>query len=339
MASPPAHRGTSRATLSWPEHLPWPARVVFLGLVVVVLLLAITGAFDLGGEGVRTFFDTWLSGGAEWVTAILCGVGAMRSTRNRGAWIFVTVAMFSWAIGDTIWSIRGDPQAVATVSDIFWLAWYPLMIVALVLLVRERVPRFELHRWIDGIVVMLVVITPFVAFFLEPAAQHANTSALEDVIDFAYPLGDTILVGAALGVLALMGWRAGPMWLALVIGFAALGLADGIYSVDALGHTYTSDTVFDALWLGGLVVLAYAAWLPHPGRLEPIEVYGWRAIALPLAAQGFAVALQIYGLFFFVPVAERTLTIVVLLIAMVQIVVSRPRPPREVEEEREALGL
>jgi hypothetical protein len=87
--------------------------------------------------------------------------------------------------------------------------------------------------------------------------------------------------------------------------------------------------VFDALWLAGMVVLAYAAWLPHPGRLEPTTVYGWKAIALPVAAQCFAIALQIYGLFFYVDVAERVLTIVVLLIAVVQIVVSRPRRPED----------
>jgi hypothetical protein len=102
--------------------------------------------------------------------------------------------------------------------------------------------------------------------------------------------------------------------------------------VNALGHSYSSDTVFDALWLGGLVAIAYAAWLPHPGRLDPVEVYGWKAIALPLVAQCFALALQIYGLFSAVPLAERALTIAVLLIAIVQIIVSRPRSIPVVDE-------
>jgi hypothetical protein len=62
-------------------------------------------------------------------------------------------------------------------------------------------------------------------------------------------------------------------------------------------------------------------------------VYGWKAIALPLAAQCFAVALQIYGLFFYVPIAERVLTIVVLLIAIVQIIVARPRAPESLDLE------
>src|SRR4029078_5068434 len=144
------------------------------------------------------------------LAAVLCALAAVRSERNRGAWLLIALAMGFWVIGDVIWAIRGDPLANATVSDVFWLAWYPLLVVALVLLVRDRVPRFELHRWIDGVIVMLVIVTPWVALFLEPAANHSRASSVVDAIDFAYPLGDAILVGAMLGVLALMGWRAGP---------------------------------------------------------------------------------------------------------------------------------
>src|SRR5262249_44959699 len=142
--------------------------------------------------------DAWVSCAAEGITAVLCAIGALRSERNRAAWLLVAVAMGLWTVGDVIWAMRGDPEATVTISDAFWLAWYPLIVVALVLLVRERVPRFELHRWIDGIIVMLVVVTPWFALFLEPAANHAGTSSATDAVDFAYPLGDAIVVGATL---------------------------------------------------------------------------------------------------------------------------------------------
>ena len=327
LASPSATDSPRRTSALWHDGVPTFVRVLFIALVCVVVGLAVHGLIGLGGSDIHTALDAWVSSGAEWLVVVLCGLGAWRSERNRGAWALVTVAVALWALGDTIWSIRGEPDSTATISDFFWLLWYPLLIAALILLVRDRVPRFELHRWIDGIIVMLVVITPWVALFLEPAANSSHDSSVVAGVDFAYPLGDAILVGATLGVLALMGWRAAPMWWVLAIAFASLGIADAIYSVNALGHTYSSDTVFDALWLGGMLLIAYAAWLPHPGARDPVEVYGWKAIALPLAAQVFAVGLQIYGLAFNVPIAERVLTIVVLLIAIVQIIVSRPRPP------------
>ncbi len=313
--------------------MPSGIRALFAVVVVAVLGLAIHGLVGIGGEGIHTYLDSWVTCCAEWLVALLSLVGALRAERNRTAWLLVAAAIVAWALGDTIWAIRGDPQGVATISDALWLMWYPFLVAALVVLVRDRVPRFELHRWIDGVVVMLVVITPWVALFLQPAADRSHAGSLVDVVDFAYPLGDAVLVGATLGVLALMGWRAGPMWLALIGGFTALGIVDAIYSVDALGHSYSSDTIFDALWLGGLVLIGFAVWLPHPGRLDPIEVYGWKAIALPLVAQFFAVSLQILAVFYEVPVAERVLTIVVLLIAIVQIIVSRPRA--RVEESLE----
>ena len=138
---------------------------------------------------------------------------------------------------------------------------------------------------------MLLVATPWVALFLEPAARHSNASAFAEAVDFAYPIGDAILVGATLGVMALMGWRPGRMWIVLGAGFVALAIADAIYSVDALGHSYSEKTTFDAVWLVGIALIAYASWLPHPGQLEPVTVTGWQAIALPVSAQLLAIGL------------------------------------------------
>ncbi len=310
-------------------------RVVWIGLGAAAVVLAVHGTTGFGGEGAHDFLDNWLSNVAVWVTALVCLVGAARAERSRAAWFLIGAALVAWAIGDTIWSFRGDPAEITSVSDVFWLAWYPLIVAALVLLVRDRVPEFDLYRWLDGLVVMLLVATPMVALFLQPAAQHSNASTLADAVEFAYPLGDAIIVGATLGVLALMGWRPGRTWIALGIGFAALGIADAIYSADALGHSYKTGTTFDALLLAGSTLIAYTAWLPHPGRLDPVTVTGWRAIALPLTAQILALSLQVYALFFEVPRSERIFTIVVLLIATAGIVVTRPHPPESATDSHE----
>jgi hypothetical protein len=316
---------------------PQPAwlRVAWIGLGAAVVVLAVHGTTGFGGEGAHDFLDNWLSNLALWVTALVCLAGAARAEHRRGAWFLIGAAVVAWAIGDTLWSLRGDPTEITSVSDVFWLAWYPLIVAALVLLVRDRVPRFDFYRWIDGLVVMLLVATPMVALFLQPAAQHSNTSTLTDAVEFAYPLGDAIIVGATLGVMALMGWRPGRTWIALGTGFAALGIADAVYSADALGHAYKTGTTFDALLLAGIILIAYAAWLPHPGRLDPVTVTGWRAIALALTAQLIALSLQVYAFFFDVPRSERIFTIVVLLIATAGIVATRPRPPEAATDSRE----
>jgi hypothetical protein len=302
--------------------------VIWSVLAVLVALYAAHEDLGLGGSGADPLFNQWVNDFLLWAAAAMCLAGALRERRSRTAWLLVTAGLASWAIGDTIWSIRfggGSNTPLTSISDVFWLAWYPFILTALALLVRDRVPAFELHRWVDGVAIMMIVSIPWVALFLAPVADHSSASAFGDVVDFAYPMGNAVVFGATLGVYALMAWRPGRMWLVLGVGLAAMGVADAIYSVQALGHTYHQAGVYDAAWAGGALLVAYASWEPHPGRLEARDVRGWPAIALPLAAQGLAAAIQIYGFFYEIPRSERILTLVVLLISMVQIVVTRPR--------------
>ena len=310
-----------------------PIRVLWPITAVLVAGYAVHQVFGLGGPSLNALFDDWINDGLLWCAAVACVLAAVRSTRSRAAWILIGLGLVSWATGDTIFSVRvgaGVAPPPTSISDIFWLAWYPLVVAGLVLLVRDRVAGFELPRWIDGLAVMLLVATPWVALFLQPLAEHTDASGLAVVLDFAYPLADAILVGTVLGVFALMDWRPGSMWVALGIALMAMGIADAIYSLQALGHSH-ERSVYGAVWVGAAMLVAYATWRPDPGRLEPRDVTGWRAIALPLAAQGVAVSIQIYAIFHEVPTSEHILAVLVLIIATIQIVVSRPRPQSDPE--------
>ena len=307
-------------------------------MAVVVVLYAAHQGLGMGGRDLDRLFNDGINDGLLWCAAVACAAGALRASRSRTAWLLVALALASWATGDTIWSIRlgsaAAPPATSS-SDAFWLAWYPLIIAALALLVSERVPGFELHRWIDGIAVMLLLATPWVALFLQPVAEHSSASGLAVVLDFAYPLGDAVLVGSVLGVFVLMGWRPGRMWLTLGVALTVMGVADAIYSVQALGHSHDRG-IYDAAWAGAALLVAHAAWQPHPGRLEHRDVTGWAAIALAITAQALAASIQIYAVFHEIPASERILTVLVLIIVTIQIVVTRPRPRSESAAERDA---
>jgi hypothetical protein len=311
---------------AWRSARLWSAAIWALAAAAV----AAEGAHEvvgLGGPASDRLFNDWLHNGVLWAASALCLAGALRHRRGRGAWLLAGLAIASWATGETIFSVRfaGVADApIPTVSDLFWLAWYPLMGVALALLVRDRVPRFELHRWIDGVAVMLVVATPWVALFLQPAAEESSAGPLAEAVEFAYPLGDLFLVGGVLGVFALMAWRPGRMWLVLGLGLMVMGVADAVYSIQTLAESYTPG-VYDVAWVAGALLVAAAAWQPHPGQVEERRAVGWSAIALPLFAQGVAVSIQIYGYFHELPSSERVLTVLVLLIAMVQIILTRER--------------
>ncbi len=297
-------------------------------MAVLVVLYALHQGVGLGGPSSDDLFDRWLDDGLLWVSALACFGGALSQTRGRVAWLLMSLALASWAIGDTVFSIRfGTSSSIppTSISDVFWLAWYPLVVAALALLVHDRVPGFELHRFIDGIAVMLLVATPWVTLFLQPVVEHSGNSTLAQAVDFIYPLGDAVLFGASIGVFALMAWRPSRMWVALGLALLVMGLADAFYSVDATGHAHDHG-IYDVAWVGGAALVAFAAWEPHPGQLAPRKVTGWAAIALPLAISALAAAIQLYAFFHEIPRSERILTVIVLLIGMVQIVVTRPRP-------------
>ncbi|MGN6169752.1 MAG: hypothetical protein ACTHQQ_16510 [Solirubrobacteraceae bacterium] len=314
--------------------------VLWVAMAVLVVLYVFHQGVGLGGPGTNSFFDRWLNDGLLWVSAFACLGGALGQTRGRVAWLLVSVALASWAIGDTVFTVRfGNAASIpaTSISDVFWLAWYPLVVAALVLLVRDRVPGFELHRFIDGIAVILLVATPWVALFLQPVVEDSNGSSLAQALDFIYPLGDAVLFGATVGVFALMAWRPSRMWVALGLALLVMGLADAFYSVDATGHAHDHG-IYDVAWVAGAALVAFAAWEPHPGQLAPRKTTGWAAIALPLAIGALAVLIQLYAFFHEIPRIERILTVIVLLIGMFQIVLTRPRPESDEASDQDLVS-
>ena len=88
------------------------------------------------------------------------------------------------------------------------------------------------------------------------------------MLEFAYPLGDLILVGSALGVCALLAWRPGRMWLLFGLGLAVIGISDAIYAVQQLEQAFRPGTRPTRPGRLGALLIAWASWQPHPGRLE-----------------------------------------------------------------------
>jgi hypothetical protein len=317
-----------------PRSWPIPVPVLVLGLVLaagVVLEAVHEIRVHPGASAADPFFDDWLHDLLILTSAGVCAAGAARHTRDGRAWTCIAVALLFVGLAEITWDVlytHVDADAIPypDLADVFDLLSYPLFLAGLVLIVRARVPEIELHRWLDGVVIVLVVVAPMVALVLDPVLRRAPPDLLGQIVTLAYPFGDLVLLGTLLGALPMMSWRIDMSWLLLGVGLLCLTIGDAAYAGAALDDAYHNGPV-DFLWSAGSVAIAWAAWFPNAATRPPSEVYGWRAIVLPLGAQLFAVGTQVLAFFVTLPPSERVLTLAILVIGAAQIVISRPRPP------------
>jgi hypothetical protein len=296
---------------------------------VLAVMVALEAAGDLGWiGGPPSLYRSWFHDLVLGAAAALMLARAFFEPTARRAWLAFGLAMTVWWAGTVAWSVvyggRPDPP-YPTFADALWLLWYPLTVAGIVYLIRVRFHRFELHRWMDGIAVTLIVLVAGFALVVQPVAEESSQGWLAIIVDFSYPVLDVLLIGALLGVYGLLGWKPDRMWVLIGLGILATTIADAAFAVqEARGVAQGSR--YDWVWTVGALLIAYAAWVRTSGDRGPHdEVTGMRAIALALIAQALAIGIQIYAVFEEVGRSERVVTVIVLLVASVQIILTRPR--------------
>ena len=308
------------------DALPSPLSCAW---VVLGILVALEAAKELLGiSGPPSLYESWFPDTVIGVAGVLVLVRAGREPRARSAWLVIGLALLSWCIANVSWSLvygaRPRPP-YPTFADGLWLLWYPLLAAGIIFLIRLHVRPFVLHRWLDGLAVILVVLAAGVVLVIQPHAHDLSGGALAATVGFSYPVLDVLLIGAILGVYGLLGWRPDRVWLLLGLGILATAVADATFAVQqARGVVPNSRYAF--AWALGAVLIAYAAWVRAPAPSREVEhVVGLRAVALPLIAKALAIGIQIYAFFRPVNETERLITVLVLVVSSVQIFITRPR--------------
>jgi diguanylate cyclase len=103
--------------------------------------------------------------------------------------------------------LRPGSQPDVSLADVFFVAYYPLLYVALVGLVRSRVRRFHPNMWLDGVIGALGAAAVTTAVLLGSALHMSEGSPLTVMVYLAYPLADLLLLVLLVGVGAAVGLR------------------------------------------------------------------------------------------------------------------------------------
>jgi hypothetical protein len=312
----------------------WP-RWLLPVWIVLIALVAVEAINELGWIGrPSSFYEIWIHDAVILAAAGLVFLRAALEPVARHAWVCFGVAMALWGIGTIGWDVLYGGQAnppYPTFADVLWLLWYPFMIAGMVILVRVRFKNFELLRWMDGIVVILLVLVAGFGLVVQPLANETTHSWVASSVDFAYPVLDVVLIGALLGIYGLLGWRPDAIWIFIGLGVLASTCADAAFAVQQARGV--PENGYDFVWTLGALLIAYAAWVHSPHvHDDDRQVTGMRAIALALIAQAVAIAIQITAIFKEIGKSERIVTALVLVIASIQLIMSRPRDEAPAQE-------
>src|ERR1700733_10960603 len=268
---------------------PAAVRVAWPVLFVAVLFEAANEEFGLGGP--PAIYQIWIHDLVITASPLLVLARAGYEAKTRMAWLAFGLALVTWSAGSIGWSIVYSGRAnvpYPTFADILWLLWYPLVIVGIFRLIRVRFPHFELHRWMDGLAVTLLVLVIGFGLVIQPTVDEGKQGVLATIVDFSYPVLDVLLIGAILGVFGLLAWHPDRMWVFIGLAILATAGADAAFAVQESRGVGTDES-YAFVWTLGALFLAYAAWARAPGRVDrDHQVTGFRAIALPLAANALA---------------------------------------------------
>lgn len=252
-------------------------------------LVAVAGSYSVGlafhpAEEFSPLVDGFLALLAVWVPAAVGWLMVRRTKRRRLELIFAAGAMSCQAAGDTYYvleSAAGEHIPLPSPADVGYMGFYVLMLAALAVVIRRRLPDMTWAVVLDSTVgalgasaVLAVVLDPILNSVLD------GPRSLAMALGAAYPLLDLILVAGVVGIAATTGRNIGRGWGLLVLGLLTFAGADIGYALLELKSFYVVGTPLDATWALGIALIG--AWVVAQCRND--EASGGEAMAVPSQA-------------------------------------------------------
>ena len=247
-------------------------------------LLILHDWIGIGGSNLDSTLNGPLYDAVVISAGLACILKARESGRERGAWLLIAAAILAWGAAEVYWTaaLVDNPSApYPSLADVGYLAFYPLAIAGLWMLVRTRARELDWRLWMDGAIAALGTAALGTAIVFEYVADRTTGSALQVATTLAYPLGDILMLSLVVGVVALTRWRPGRTWLLLLLGLSALVIADVAYTLQSTDGLPAGDWV-EPIYLLGALFLGAEAWQPRAATIQRVARFdGWRELMVP----------------------------------------------------------
>jgi diguanylate cyclase (GGDEF)-like protein/PAS domain S-box-containing protein len=206
--------------------------------------------------------------GLSAVVAVVVGIRRNRP-KSRGPWWLFAFGLFLFWLGDLytysypkLFHV-GVPFPSA--GDAVYLTVYPALMAGLLLLVRRRNPEPDRASLIDSLIMTLgLALVSWIAL-IAPYLHDHTLSVVPKLVSIAYPLGDILLLAAAIRLAVDSGKRRPALYL-LLLSIVTLLLTDFAYGVVTLHNAYHHQVILDVGWIG--FYLFWGAAALHPSMRE-----------------------------------------------------------------------
>jgi diguanylate cyclase (GGDEF)-like protein len=255
--------------------------VLFGGALVVTLV----DWLGIGGSGLESFVNGPLYDAVVVSAGLACLLKADKAGSERVAWLAMAAAVLCWAASEIYWTafLVGDPSPpYPSPADIGYLAFYPLAATAVYLLVRARARELDWRLWMDGLIAALGTAALGAALIFEFVADRTTGTPVQIATTLAYPVGDILMLALVVGVVALTRWRPGRTWSLLLVGLAALVVADVAYTLQSTDASLPGGDWIEPIYLLAAVCIGAEAWQTRADTIQPMARFdGWRELMVP----------------------------------------------------------
>jgi two-component system, cell cycle response regulator len=322
------------------KRLDRSRKIAFAAVGLLAGLLALYAVviwWTLGSESLQDAAGRWAYDAAVLGAALVVLWRAVTVETERGVWLALGVGMLLWGLGQTYYSAvlyYASPAPFPSPADVLFLAFYPASFLALVLLLRARIPHLEPLAWVDGLIGALAVAGVAAALIFPPVLEALGGHTFGVAVSLAYPCADLVLLGLLSGAFAASKWRAHGAWLLIGLALLLFGAADVVY-LSVAGQSTEALNLASVGWPLAFLLLAVASWLPAIAREDALGEGDGNRIVVPLAMAVIGVSLLAAGSFVPLGAAAVVLGVACLAAVLARLVITFDQNRRVLAASRE----
>ncbi|WP_457110186.1 PAS domain-containing sensor histidine kinase [Marmoricola sp. URHA0025 HA25] len=202
--------------------------------------------------------------GLSAAAAIAIGVVRYRPTPVL-PWLLFILAQVLFVAGDFFYYTYD--LSFPSLADGLYIAYYPLQVTGLVLLIRSRTPGRDFASLLDASIITVGFGLLSWIYLIEPYTRQEGDTLLSSMVSMAYPSMDVLLLAVA--VRLVMGTGARPRAFGLLAAsMLCLVATDVVYGAIELSGSYTMGSWLDAGWMSTYLLWGAAALHPSMRALS-----------------------------------------------------------------------